>query len=152
MPVKLAFGEVLAEGFGLFFGNLRLFFHLVTIPWVISVAIRLFGAALAADSILAVLIEKVVDMLPSVMFLVAWQRAVLLDIRKNRGAEFLDRMETLLRAAEARTGETRGALGVPLLGAEPVPAPSGPSYGPQGRPPGRGGSSGSMPGIPMPRP
>jgi hypothetical protein len=26
-------------------------------------------------------------------------RAVLLDIRKNRGAEFLDRVETLLRAA-----------------------------------------------------
>jgi len=60
-------------------------------------------------------------------------------------------LETLLRAAEARTGETRGALGVPLLGAEPVPLPSGPSYGPQGRPPGRGGPSGSMPGIPMPR-
>jgi iron complex transport system substrate-binding protein len=61
-------------------------------------------------------------------------------------------LETMLRAAEARTGETRGALGVPLLGAEPVPVPSGPSYGPQGRPPGRGGQSGSMPGIPMPRP
>jgi hypothetical protein len=29
------------------------------------------------------------------------QRAVLLDIRKNRGAEFLDRVETLLRAAGA---------------------------------------------------
>jgi hypothetical protein len=31
------------------------------------------------------------------------QHAVLLDIRKNRGAEFLDRMETLLRAAGAST-------------------------------------------------
>ena len=60
-------------------------------------------------------------------------------------------LEALLRGAEARTGETRGALGVPLLGAEPVPLPGGPSYGPQGRPPGRGGSSRSMPGIPMPR-
>ena len=29
------------------------------------------------------------------------QHAVLLDIRKNRGAEFLDRIETLLRAAGA---------------------------------------------------
>ena len=29
------------------------------------------------------------------------QRAVLLDIRKNRGAEFLDRVESLLRAAGA---------------------------------------------------
>ena len=31
------------------------------------------------------------------------QHAVLLDIRKNRGAEFLDRMETLLQAAGAST-------------------------------------------------
>jgi hypothetical protein len=31
------------------------------------------------------------------------QHAVLLDIRKNRGAEFLDRVETLLRAAGAST-------------------------------------------------
>ena len=30
-------------------------------------------------------------------------RAVLLDIRKNRGAEFLDRMETLLQAEGAQT-------------------------------------------------
>ena len=30
-------------------------------------------------------------------------RIVLLDIRKNRGAEFLDRMETLLQAAGAVT-------------------------------------------------
>jgi hypothetical protein len=38
---------------------------------------------------------------------VAGCRVVLLDIRKNRGAEFLDRMETLLQAAGAVT--TRGA-------------------------------------------
>ncbi len=31
---------------------------------------------------------------------------VLLDIRKNRGAEFLDRVETLLQAAGARTART----------------------------------------------
>ena len=31
------------------------------------------------------------------------QHAVLLDIRKNRGAEFLDRIETLLQAAGAVT-------------------------------------------------
>jgi len=30
-------------------------------------------------------------------------RVVLLDIRKNRGAEFLDRLETLLQAAGAST-------------------------------------------------
>jgi hypothetical protein len=34
-------------------------------------------------------------------------QVVLLDIRKNRGAEFLDRLETLLRAAGATT--TRSA-------------------------------------------
>ena len=34
---------------------------------------------------------------------VAGRRVVLLDIRKNRGAEFLDRMETLLRAEGAQT-------------------------------------------------
>jgi hypothetical protein len=31
------------------------------------------------------------------------QHAVLLDIRKNRGAEFLDRVETLLRASGVST-------------------------------------------------
>ena len=78
MPVKLLFGEVLSEGFGFFFANLRLFFHLVTVPWVMSVGIRLVGASLTSDSLLVVLLEKAVDVLPSVMFMVGWQRAVLL--------------------------------------------------------------------------
>jgi hypothetical protein len=34
-------------------------------------------------------------------------QAVLLDIRKNRGAEFLDRMETLLTAAGVAPTRTR---------------------------------------------
>ena len=34
---------------------------------------------------------------------VAGRRVVLLDIRKNRGAEFLDRIETLLAGAGAAT-------------------------------------------------
>jgi len=37
---------------------------------------------------------------------VAGRRVVLLDIRKNRGAEFLDRIETLLQAAGAATART----------------------------------------------
>jgi 3-hydroxyacyl-CoA dehydrogenase len=37
---------------------------------------------------------------------VAGHRVVLLDIRKNRGAEFLDRIETLLQAAGAATART----------------------------------------------
>jgi hypothetical protein len=34
------------------------------------------------------------------------RRVVLLDIRKNRGAEFLDRIETLLRAEGADTARS----------------------------------------------
>src|SRR5271165_3221272 len=51
-------------------------------------------------------------------------------------------LEALVRPAEARAGETGRPLGVPILGAEPVPLPSGPpnSLGP--RPPGRGGTQG----------
>ena len=37
---------------------------------------------------------------------VGGRRVVLLDIRKNRGAEFLDRIETLLQAAGAATART----------------------------------------------
>ena len=37
---------------------------------------------------------------------ISGRRVVLLDIRKNRGAEFLDRMETLLQAAGAVTART----------------------------------------------
>ena len=79
MPsVKLSFSDVLSEAYGCFFGNFRLFFHLVTIPWIISVGIRVAGAAVAEDFVLAVLVEKAVDVLPTVMFMVGWQRAVLL--------------------------------------------------------------------------
>jgi len=75
---KLPFGEVLSESFSFFFGNLRLFFHLVTIPWIVSLAIRVIGAVLASDSMAAVLVEKALDAVPTVMFMVAWQRVVLL--------------------------------------------------------------------------
>ena len=79
MPtVKLSFGEVLSEGFGLFFTNIRLFFHLVTIPWILSVAIRTIGAIVDLDSPVAVLLEKAIDVVPTTMFMVAWQRVVLL--------------------------------------------------------------------------
>jgi hypothetical protein len=79
---KLSFGDVLSEGYGLFFGRLRLFFQLVTVPWIMSVGIRLLGAALAEDSIAAVLVEKAVDVLPTVMFMAGWQRALLLGPRR----------------------------------------------------------------------
>lgn len=79
---KLPFGEVLSESFSFFFANLRLFFHLVTIPWLASLAIRVIGAVLAHDSLAAILIEKMLDAVPTVMFMVAWQRLVLLGPKR----------------------------------------------------------------------
>jgi len=58
-------------------------------------------------------------------------------------------LETLVRPAEARTGETGGALNVPILGAEPVPLPGGPPSGQMPRPPGRGGAN-PYPSYPPP--
>ncbi len=79
MPaVKLSFGEVVSEGVGFFFANIRLFFHLVTIPWIMSIAIRVLGGLLAIDSPFAALAEKAIDVVPAVMFMVAWQRVMLL--------------------------------------------------------------------------
>jgi len=77
----LSFGDVLTESFGFFFTRLRLFFHLVTIPWILSIVIRIVGSALAQESLVAVLVEKAADVIPTVMFMVAWQRLVLLGPR-----------------------------------------------------------------------
>jgi len=84
--VKLSFSEVVSESAGFFFGNIRLFFHLVTVPWILSLAIRVGGELLAMDTPLAVLAERAIDIIPTVMFLVAWQRVVLL------GPHRLDRL------------------------------------------------------------
>jgi len=54
-------------------------------------------------------------------------------------------LETLVRPAEAHAGETRRPIGVPILGAEPVPLPGTPPNGPGLRPPGRGGTPGYPP-------
>ncbi|WP_422001524.1 hypothetical protein [Reyranella sp.] len=79
MPaVKLSFAELISEGVGGFFANVRLFFHLVTIPWILSIAIRAVGELLTDDSPLSVLAEKAADVFPTVMFMVAWQRVILL--------------------------------------------------------------------------
>ena len=75
---RLSFSEVLSESFGFFFANLRVFFHLVTIPWIMSIVIRVVGGLAAVDSAIAALVEKAIDVVPTVMFLVAWQRVVLL--------------------------------------------------------------------------
>lgn len=87
MPaVKLSFGEVVSESFGFFFGHLRLFFHVVTIPWILSIAIRVIDGLVTSESPFTVLIEKAIDVIPSVMFMVGWQRIVLL------GPKGLDRL------------------------------------------------------------
>ena len=75
--MKLGFGEVLSESFEFFFTRLRLFFHLVTLPWILSLVLRIAGAALTEETLPIVLMEKAVDALPTVMFMVAWMRVVL---------------------------------------------------------------------------
>jgi len=59
-------------------------------------------------------------------------------------------LEALVRSAGVPTGETGQAIGVPLLGAEPVPLPGSTPPNSMGlRPPGRGGTQG-YPGYPPP--
>ena len=81
MPNKLPFGDLLSESFGFFFANLRLFFHLVTIPWIISLVLRIVAAGLNRESPLGMLAEKAIDVIPTVMFMVAWMRVVLMGPR-----------------------------------------------------------------------
>jgi iron complex transport system substrate-binding protein len=66
---------------------------------------------------------------------------------KFYGVKLTDKqLEALVRSAEASPGETRRPIDVPLLGAEPVPLPSGLPNAPSGsRPPGRGGVPGVSP-------
>ena len=78
---KLSFSDIVGESFRFFFGHIRLFFHLVTIPWLASLAIRFIAASLSGeedDSSFLSLAEKMLDVVPTVMFLVGWTRVVLL--------------------------------------------------------------------------
>ena len=76
--MKLSFGAILSESFGFFFARLGLFFHLVTIPWILSLALRILTSAVTEQTLLTVLAEKAIDVIPTVMFQVAWMRLVLL--------------------------------------------------------------------------
>lgn len=76
--MKLSFGTTLSESFRFFFGNLRTFFHLVTIPWIVSLVLRILGSMIDEESLPVVLLEKAVDIVPTIMFMVAWMRLVLL--------------------------------------------------------------------------
>jgi iron complex transport system substrate-binding protein len=55
-------------------------------------------------------------------------------------------LEALVRPAESRAGASQRQIGVPLLGAEPVPFPNPNAPAPTARPPGRGGLG--APGLP----
>jgi hypothetical protein len=87
--MKLSFAEILSESFGFFFARLGLFFHLVTLPWVLSLALRILVSTVSDQSLLAILIEKAIDVIPTIMFLVAWMRLVLL------GPERIERLPGL---------------------------------------------------------
>lgn len=76
--MKLGFGEILSESFEFFFARRRLFFHMVTVPWILSLALRVGGSVLTDESPSVMLVEKALDVVPTVMFLVAWMRLVLL--------------------------------------------------------------------------
>jgi hypothetical protein len=136
MPgVKLSFGAILSESFRFFFGNLRAFFHLVTIPWILSLVIRIAGSTIEANSLVAVLLEKALDVVPTVMFMVGWMRLVLVGPYKigrlpgsgwsARETAFLVHllkiggMTFLLLAAFALTV---GTIDPALLGGAPVDA------------------------------
>src|SRR5258708_10026823 len=78
---KLSVSDWVGVGFRFFLSHIRLFFHLVAIPWLMSLAIRVIAASLGGDdddgAVLS-LVEKMLDVVPTVMFLVAWTRVVLL--------------------------------------------------------------------------
>jgi hypothetical protein len=87
--MRLSVAAILAESFAFFFGRFRLFFHLVTVPWILSLLLRLAVGALVEPTLLSSLIEKALDVVPSTMFAVAWLRVVLL------GPERIDRLPGL---------------------------------------------------------
>lgn len=98
-PDKLSVVEVLSESFRFFFGNLGLFFHIVTIPWILSLLMRIGGAAIDDGSLPGVLAEKAADIVPTVMFMVAWMRVVLLgphEVRRLPGLGWSSRETAFL--------------------------------------------------------
>lgn len=87
--MRLSVGEVLSESFGFFFARLGLFFHLVTIPWILSLLLRIAMWSVTEPTLMSGLAEKVIDVIPATMFVVAWMRVVLL------GPERVDRLPGL---------------------------------------------------------
>ena len=76
--MRLSFLGILSESFAFFFSRLGVFFHLVTIPWILSLVLRIAADTISDRSLGVVLVEKLVDVIPTVMFIVPWMRLVLL--------------------------------------------------------------------------
>ena len=76
--MRLSFVGILSESFAFFFSRLGIFFHLVTIPWILSLVLRIAADTVSDRSLSVVLAEKLVDVIPTVMFIVPWMRLVLL--------------------------------------------------------------------------
>ena len=76
--MRLRVVEILSESFSFFFSRLSVFFHLVTIPWILSLVLRIAADAMSERSLSLVLAEKAIDVIPTVMFVVPWMRLVLL--------------------------------------------------------------------------
>lgn len=76
--MRIGFVEVVSESFAFFFSRIGVFFHLVTIPWILSLALRIASDLISDRSLDMVLVEKAVDVIPTVMFVVPWMRLVLL--------------------------------------------------------------------------
>lgn len=87
--MRLSVGEILSESFGFFFARLGLFFHLVTIPWILSLLLRVAVSSVTEPTIMSGLVEKALDVIPTTMFVVAWIRVVLL------GSQRVDRLPGL---------------------------------------------------------
>jgi len=87
--MRLSVGEILSESFGFFFARLGLFFHLVTIPWILSLLLRVAIEAVVEPTLMSGLVGKLLDVIPTTMFVVAWMRVVLL------GPERVDRLPGL---------------------------------------------------------
>jgi hypothetical protein len=79
-PPPLHFPDVMTQTFKLCFSNVRAFFDLALIPTIISVALMI-GVRLLTDGALSpqlMGIVKLLDLIPTAMFAVAWYRWVLI--------------------------------------------------------------------------
>ena len=56
--MRLSVGGVLSESFGFFFARLGMFFHLVTIPWILSLLLRVASSVAIQPTMMTGLAEQ----------------------------------------------------------------------------------------------